>query len=96
MDRCEGAPQASLIQEMANILLYKRGTIPTQTVGVNWIYKIVKRHDELKTKYSRQYNYWRAECEVPRVINCVQFTIMQCGVGKEDICNFDETGFATA
>ena len=66
--------------------------------GENWVYKFIKRRDELKASYTRLYDYRRAQCEDPIAIkkwsNCVQITIMQYGIAIEDIYNFDETGFA--
>ncbi|BDD61273.1 hypothetical protein MAP00_009287 [Monascus purpureus] len=98
MDRRGAAPRRSHVQEMANIILSKRGTTPIQTFGVNWVYNLVKRHDELKTIYSQRYNHQRAKCEDPKIIrewfDRVQITIMQHGIVQEDIYNFDETGFA--
>jgi hypothetical protein len=83
---------------MANILLAERGTTPIQSVGENWVSNFIKQRDEVKTRYSRQYNYRRAKCEDPKAIrewfDCVQITIMQHGIAMEDIYNFDETGFA--
>ena len=98
MDRRGAAPRPAHVQDMANILLSKRGTTNTQTVGVNWVYNFVKRRDELKSRYSRRYNHQRAKCEDPKTIkewfDHVQITIMQHGIALEDIYNFDETGYA--
>ena len=98
MDRRGAAPRPSHIQDMANILLLNRGFINTQSIGKNWVSSFIKRHDEIKTSYSRQYNYQRAKCEDPKIIqewfNLVQITIMQHGIPYEDIYNFDETGYA--
>jgi len=83
---------------MANILLSQHGSANTQPVGKNWVSSFIKRHDEIKTSYSRRYNYQRAKCEDPKIIkewfNLVQIIIMQYGIAYEDIYNFDETGFA--
>jgi hypothetical protein len=84
-----------MVREMANILLAERCQ---QTVGEKWVYNFVNRHDEVKARFSRRYNYERAKCEDPKVIQewfeCIQRTIMQYGILPEDIYNFDETGFA--
>ena len=57
----------------------------------------IKRHDEIKSRYTRRYDYRRAKCEDPKGIlkwfNRVQITIMQHGIALEDIYNFDETSF---
>ncbi|KAI9045201.1 Pogo transposable element [Aspergillus affinis] len=83
---------------MANIILAQHGTTPIQSVGEKWVYNFIKRQDRLKTRYTRRYDFRRAKCEDPKIIqewfNCVQITIMQHGIVQEDIYNFDETGFA--
>ena len=68
MDRRGAAPRPAPIEEMANILLSKRGSANIQTVGVNWVYNFIQRQDELKTKYSQRYNYQRAKNEDPKII----------------------------
>jgi hypothetical protein len=50
---------------MANILLAERCE---EVVSEKWVYNFIKRHDELKTRFSRRYNYDRAKCEDPEVI----------------------------
>jgi hypothetical protein len=98
LDRRGAAPRPSHIREMANILLAERGTTPIQSVGENWVTNFIKRRDEVKTRYTRRYDYRRAKCEDPKVIkewfDRVLITIMQHGIAQEDIYNFDETGFA--
>ena len=92
------APRPSHVQDMANILLSQNGSVNTQPVGKNWVSSFIKRHNEIKTTYSRRYHYQRAKCEDPKIIrewfDLVQITIMQHGIAYEDIYNFDETGFA--
>ena len=98
LDRRGAAPRPAHVREMADILLSKRGYTTTITVGDKWVYNFIKRHDQLKSRFSRRYNYQRAKCEDPKVIrewfNRVQITIMQHGIPYEDIYNFDETGYA--
>lgn len=76
---------------MASILSQK-------PVGVNWVNRFIKRHDEIKTRYSRRYDHQRAVCEDPKIIqewfNLVHNTIAKYGILEQDIYNFDETGFA--
>jgi hypothetical protein len=83
---------------MADILLAVRGTTPLLTVGVNWASTFVKRRDELRTHFSRRYNYQCALNEDPKTIQewflMVQRTIEENGIQPENIYNFDETGFA--
>ena len=98
LDQRGAAPRPSHVQEIASILLSKRGDTNIKTVGINWATNFIKRRDELKTRFSRRYNHQRAKCEDPKIIqewfNCVQITIMQHGIAYEDIYNFDETGYA--
>ncbi|GMG14126.1 unnamed protein product [Aspergillus oryzae] len=98
LDQRGAAPRHTHVREMANILLAKRGDpIPT-TVGQKWAHNLVQRRDELKSRFSRRYNYQRAKCEDPKLLRewfeRVQITIMQYGIQPDDIYNFDETGFA--
>lgn len=83
---------------MINILLFKRDTTEIQSIDQNWAYNFVKRRDELKTRFFRQYNYQRAKCENSKIIrewfDRVQITIMQHDIAYEDIYNFDETEYA--
>jgi hypothetical protein len=57
----------------------------------------VKRHSTLSSRFSKRYNFERAKCEDPTIIrdwfSLVQKTILQYGIGPDDIYNFDETGF---
>jgi hypothetical protein len=88
-------PRPSIVRDMANILLAQHGN---QQVGENWVYNLVQRRSELKSRYSRRYNYERAKCEDPKIIeeyfDRVQEAILQYGILPEDIFNFDDTGFA--
>ena len=98
LDQRGAAPRHAHIREMANILLSKKSRSTTTTVGDKWVYNFVKRHDSLKFRFSRRYNYQRAKCEDPKTIrewfDSLQVTIMQHGIAPEDIYNFDEIGYA--
>ena len=99
MDDRGGAPRPSTVREMADLLLAKRGSTRIDTVGLNWVTKFIKRHpDQLKSRFSRRYDYQRAKQENPRVIqqwfDLIQATIQKYGILDDDIYNFDETGFA--
>lgn len=87
-------PRLCGVQEMANRLLADRKASP---VGVNWASKFVKRRKELSTRFTRRYDYQRAKCEDPTVLNAwfelVRDTIAKYGINDGDIYNFDETGF---
>ena len=95
LDQRGVAPRPTNFREMATILLAKRGEpIPT-TVGDKWVCNLVQRKDELKSRFSRLYNYQRAKCEDPKLLRGgyerVQSTITQYGIQSGNIYNFDET-----
>jgi hypothetical protein len=79
---------------MADLLLAERDASP---VGRNWTSNFIKRSPEIKTKFSRKYDYKRAKCEDPVIIKewfrLVRNTIAKYGILEEDIHNFDEAGF---
>jgi hypothetical protein len=82
------------VEEMANRLLVDHEARP---VGKRWAHNFVKRQPELKTRFSRKYDYQRAKCEDPTVIG-KWFTLPLNGIAKygirsDAIWNFDEAGF---
>jgi hypothetical protein len=98
MDSRGAAPRPSTVREMANILLAARGSTRQLTVGVNWASTFIGRRDELRTRFSRRYDYQRALNEDPKSLRkwftTVKRIIDENGIQPEDIYNFDETGFA--
>jgi hypothetical protein len=98
MDSRGAAPRPSTVREMANILLAARGDDPPATVGKNWPSSFVNRRDELRSTFSRRYDYKRAQNEDPKSLRTwfatVQRVIDENGIQPGDIYNFDETGFA--
>jgi hypothetical protein len=95
LDKRGFPPRPALVREMANYLLSQHGN---QQVGEKWVHNLIKRRPDLKSRFSRRYNYERAKCEDPKIIqeyfDRVQETILKYGIVPEDIYNFDETGFA--
>ena len=69
MDSRGAAPRPATVQEIANLLLMRRGSTPVQIVGENWVSNYIKRHPKLSTRFSRRYNYERAKCEDPKIIH---------------------------
>jgi hypothetical protein len=98
MDRRGMPPRIAIVRKMASLLVTQRfkSTTPLPT-GQNWVRKFIDRHDTLKSKYNRKYDYQRAKCEDPELIRAwfqrVQATIAEYGIHEDDIYNFDETGF---
>lgn len=87
-------PRIASVEDMANLLLATRDAGP---VGKQWTYRFVRRRPELKTRFSRAYDFQRALCEDPDAINAwfrrvanmrAKYGILEC-----DLYNFDETGF---
>ena len=82
------------VAAMADHILTSRGT---RRVGKQWAYRFVQRRPELKTRFSRSYDFQRALCEDSDVLNAwfrlvsnmrAKYGILDC-----DFYNFDETGF---
>ena len=109
MDDRGMSPMISYIRQMADLLVRERTSsvlldasvtstpVLATTVGENWVQRLLDRHPELKTKYSRKYDYQRALCEDPEKLLAwfarVQKTVAEYGILDNDIYNFDETGF---
>jgi hypothetical protein len=88
------SPKLGAVADMANHLLTERGA---GKVGIKWPSNFVKRTPELKTRFNRKYDYQRAKCEDPQIIQpwfeLVRSTKAKYGIPDEDVYNFDETGF---
>jgi hypothetical protein len=87
-------PRLAAVKDMANALLAARHYEP---VGQRWPHHFVKRQPELTVKFNRKYNYKRALCEDPEIIQgwfrLVENTKAKHGILDEDTYNFDESGF---
>jgi hypothetical protein len=59
-------PRLRGVEDMVNQLLRVRDAPP---VGKLWAYNFVKRQPELRTRYTRRYDYQRAKCDDPKVIS---------------------------
>jgi hypothetical protein len=98
MDARGYAPKISAVRDAALILLAERVGRADAHIGKNWATNFVNNEPALKGKWTRKYDYKRAKCEDPALIRAwfelVADTIAKYGIAKEDIYNFDETGFA--
>jgi hypothetical protein len=87
-------PRISGVEDVVNLLLSTRCT---KRVGKHWAYRFVRRRPELKTRFSRAYDYQRALCEDPDLFNAwfrlVANMRVKYGIQDCDFYNFDETGF---
>jgi hypothetical protein len=84
MDDCSLPPTQDIIRKMADLLLSQRKSGPFTSIRKNWVSNFIKRHDDLTSKYTRKYDYQRAKCEDPEIINqwfdLVQNTIVKYGI----------------
>ncbi|EED21402.1 conserved hypothetical protein [Talaromyces stipitatus ATCC 10500] len=88
-DRLNGIQQRSLVRANSHKLTqYEEESL------VKWVLDL----DRHRFQIARKYNYERAKCEDPKIIqehfDRVQAAISEYGILPEDIFNFDETGFA--
>lgn len=87
-------PRLAAVKDMADSLLAERHRDP---VGQNWAATFIKRQPELKVNFNRKYDYKRALCEDPEVIQgwlrLVENMKAKHGILDNDTYNFDETGF---
>jgi hypothetical protein len=87
-------PRIDDVRDMANLLRATRHATP---VGQMWPYTFIRRRPELKTRFSRAYDFQRALCEDPSVIHAwfrlVANMRAKYGIQDSDFYNFDETGF---
>lgn len=83
------------VHKIVDILLSYQN--PGLSTRKNWVSNFIQWHDDLISKYTYKYDYQRAKCEDPEVINqwfnLVKNTIVKYGILEQDIYNFDKTGF---
>ncbi|EDN98547.1 hypothetical protein SS1G_13406 [Sclerotinia sclerotiorum 1980 UF-70] len=94
MDERGFAPKLSGVEDMANYILESRRA---KKVGKLWAYRFVKRHTKLEMCFSRIYDFQRALCEDPKLIEewfrLVSNMRVKYSIVDSDFYNFDETGF---
>ncbi|EDN92832.1 hypothetical protein SS1G_08697 [Sclerotinia sclerotiorum 1980 UF-70] len=69
MDDRGFAPKLNSVEDMANYMLETRGA---KKVGKLWAHRFVKRCSELKMRFNRVYDFQRALCEDPELIEDYQ------------------------
>ncbi|EDN97541.1 hypothetical protein SS1G_12392 [Sclerotinia sclerotiorum 1980 UF-70] len=87
MDERGFAPKLSGVEDMANYILELRGA---KRVGKLWAHRFVKRCTKLKTCFSRVYDFQRALCEDPKLIE-EWFGLVSNMQAKYGIIGFLET-----
>ena len=87
-------PRLCIVEDMANRMIATR---QGKRVGPRWAGNFVRRRPELRTRFQRKYDYQRAKCEDPEVIQgwfeLVKNVVAKYSICDADIYNFDETGF---
>ncbi|KFY06347.1 hypothetical protein V491_08688, partial [Pseudogymnoascus sp. VKM F-3775] len=95
MDRRRMPPRQAVIQQMVTLLLAEHSA--EVTLGKNWVYKFINRHQSIKSVYNQKYDYQRAKCEDPALLKAwfkrLQAIVAKYGIDENDIHNFDETSF---
>jgi hypothetical protein len=88
------APWLSEVADIADKLLT---ACEKEPVRKNWIERFISCSDELKMAFNRAKDRQRILQEDPEVVSAwftlISKTITEFGVYKDDIHNFDETGF---
>jgi hypothetical protein len=88
------APRLAGVEDMANYILESRGG---GCVGKLWAHRFVQRQPDLKTRFTRVYDFQRALCEDPDALSAwfrlVENMRAKYGITDSDFYNFDETGF---
>ena len=86
------------VRDAAELLLKQRVTGPSASIGKNWPCNFVNRQPQLKSKYTWNYDYQRAQCEDPEKLRnwfwLVGNMVRKYGIVFDDIYNFDEVGYA--
>jgi hypothetical protein len=94
LDNREFSPKVEIVEDMANSIFASR---IQQCVGKLWAHRFIKRNQELKMRLSHSYDFQRALCEDPKLIETWFQRVMDIkakyGIQDCDIWNFDETGF---
>ncbi len=91
-------PKIATVGEMACLILAQHiESITPPLIGQNWVCNFINRHDTIKSKYNCKYDYQCAKCKDPNLIHGwfqhVQSMIIQYGIHKSGIYNFNETSF---
>ncbi|APA13989.1 hypothetical protein SS1G_11203 [Sclerotinia sclerotiorum 1980 UF-70] len=94
MDERGFAFKLSSVEDIANYILESQGA---KKVGKLWAHRFVKRCLELKMHFNRVYDFQRALCEDPKLIEewfgLVSNIWAKYSIVDSDFYNFNETGF---
>lgn len=65
MDERGYPPRICAVRKAAELLLKQRVALALASIGKNWPRNFINRRPKLKAKYTRKYDYQRAQCEDP-------------------------------
>ena len=77
-DKRGAAPRPSQVEEMANIILQSENPSLYTPVGKNWVSILAKQREEVKSQFARKYNFERAKCEDPKVLQAWFEQLQRC------------------
>jgi hypothetical protein len=87
-------PQLAAVKDIADSLLAERHCDP---VRQNWAATFVKRRPKLKVKFNRKYNYKRALCKDPKIIQgwfrLIENIKAKYSILNNNTYNFNKTSF---
>ena len=94
LDKRGFPPRIPGIEDMANLLLEKRDGGRVRKL---WTARFIARRQELKTRLNRVYDFQKAACEDPKLINAwfklVNNIKAKYGITNNNFYNFNKTGF---
>ncbi|KAJ8062142.1 hypothetical protein OCU04_008701 [Sclerotinia nivalis] len=94
MDMRGFPPKFRNVEDMVNHIFESRGA---KCIGKLWVYRFVKCRIELKMRFNCIYDFQRALCEDPKLIEewfrLISNMQAKYGILDSDFYNFDETGF---
>jgi hypothetical protein len=97
MDKHGYLPRICAVHEAAGLLLKERVALPSASIGKNWPCNFVNRQPQLKSKYTQNYNYQRAQYKDPEKLRdwfqLVGNMICKYSIISDDIYNFDKVGY---
>lgn len=91
-------PQHQNVRCMANDILAARGALPFESVGANWLPRFLKRSGVLSRRLTKPRDCNRARRETPEKFrdwfDRAKRTMDDFGIVKQNVYNFDGTGFS--
>lgn len=91
-------PQHQNMRGMTSDILAAHGALPFESVGVNWLPRFLKRSGVLSRRLAKPRDCNHARFETPEKFrdwfDRAKRTMNDFGIVKQNVYNFDETGFS--